>query len=798
MALTWYAFLGRTFAHGAAPRSLHHSLGLLVLGLTTPLLAVGLYLTSLSRYVTPLTLAAIGVALIAHTLIQREPPPLSPALRRNLGYALLTLVSALLYVALDYGVHRLAGRPGAGLVLAVGLALVATLLVFPGLGDALSLWAERTLLHSGYAAQRMVEEVAVAAPSLLDLEPLAAMILQRTLETLSIRWGIFARWDEPSGQLQAVVARGLPPEAAQACWSRTHPLGRWLLGNEEDARAEWLPDSQPPGGLPPLDTAWIVPVRLREEVVGVFLYGPHTSGEPYAATERSILDLLAHETAAAVANARLFDQVARARREWLETFDALSDGVFLHDRQGNILRANRALARLVGRPFDQIIAHPWFEIIPAGLGLRARCQAPEGDRAQRVVEYDLGYEGRRTLHVTVSRLGEGDEFCVHVVRDVTQSRALQLQLAQAEKLAAIGELLSGVAHELNNPLTTIIGFSELLLEDPGVAGPVRADLERILRQAKRSSRIVHDLLTFARQSRIQLAQVDVNALLAQTLELVQGKLEDSGLQVTLDLDPHLPHTLADAGQLQQVLLNLFTNAQQAMAGAPGPRTLRIQTRATPTDLRIAVADSGPGIPQEYLQRIFDPFFTTKPVGEGTGLGLSICYGIVREHGGRIWTESKPGRGATFFVELPICHAAAQPATVPQEAASPGRRILVVEDEEPVVALLTRVLHAAGHQVIGAADGEEGLSLLAQAVACDQPPDLIVADLKMPRLDGCGLYEQVHRSYPHLNQRFLFISGDVVCPQSLAFLESTGLPCLRKPFSVSEAREAVAAALASTR
>ncbi len=797
MAVAWYAFLSQVISRTVSPRRPTHSFGLFALALAAPALTAGLYLTPLARHALALTAAAAAAALAAQGVVRRGLPPISTARRRGLGYALLALVAALLYAMLDLGAYLLAGREGAGLVLAAGLSLAGVTLAFPELGESLSLWAERSLLRSGYAAQRMVEEVAGAAPGLLDLEPLAAMILERTLETLAIRWGIFALWDGAAQELQAVVARGLPQQAAQVRWGRGHPLCRWLLSGEGDTRAERLPECQPHGGLPPLDTAWVVPVRLREETVGVFLYGPHASGEPFSATERGVLDLLAHETAAAVANARLFDQVARARREWLETFDALSDGVFLHDRQGSILRANRALARLVGRSFDQIIGRPWFEVIPAGPEPRALCRAPSAAEAsQGTVEYDLGYAGQRTLHVTVSRLAEGDDFCVHVVRDVTQARALQVQLAQAEKLAAIGELLSGVAHELNNPLTTIIGFSDLLQEEPSVPEPVRADLERISRQAKRSSRIVQSLLTFARQSRIQVAEADVNALLVQTLEFVQNQLQHSRIQVMLDLDPLLPHTLADAGQLQQVFLNLLINAQQALAPVPGPRSLRIQTHATPTDLRIAISDNGPGIPQELLQRVFDPFFTTKRVGEGTGLGLSICYGIVREHGGRIWAESEPGQGATFFVELPIRHAAAAGAPA-ETAAAPARarRILVVEDEEPIVAFVERVLGAAGHQVTVAPDGEQGLARLAQAVARGEPPDLIVADLKMPRLDGPGFYEHVCREHPALARRFLFISGDLVRPSSQHFVESTDLPYLRKPFGVQELQRAVAQALA---
>ena len=716
---------------------------------------------------------------------------LSPLRRQGAGYALLSLLAAALYAVLAYGMHPLGRGLAEVPILLGGLILAGLVVAFPSLGDSLGLWLERAILHSQYKAHRMVEEVAEAAPAVLDLEPLAAMILERTLQTLNIRWGLFALWDRTAAELYAVVARGLPDSAVHARWPGDHPLTRALLDGLGEERESSLPPCQPPGNFPPLDTAWIVPVRLREELVGVFLYGPHQMGEPYSAAEHSILDLLADETAAAVANARLFNQVARARREWLQTFDALSDGVFLHDREGRILRANRALARLVGRPFDQIIARPWFELIPAGPEVRRVCSTadPSGS-ARGVSEYDLDYGGHRILHISVAPLMGGDESCVHVVRDVTEERALQLQLAQAEKLAAIGQMLSGVAHELNNPLTTIIGFSELL-QEADVPESVRADLQRIARQAKRSSRIVQSLLTFARQSRIQMAEVDVNDLLTQTLEFIQPQLESHEVQAVLDLDPCLPRTLADAGQLQQVFLNLFTNALQAMAEAHGSGTLRLTSRATPTVIQVAVADDGPGIPPDLLPQIFDPFFTTKGVGEGTGLGLSICYGIVREHGGRIWAESEPGQGATFYVELPIRHASAPTESQAAAPAAGGRCILVLEDEEPIVALLKRVLEPLGHTVLTASDGEQGLQILARG----RSPDLIVADLKMPRLDGPGFYRRIQRDYPHLVRRFLFITGDTVRPESERFLKACGLPFLRKPFGIHEIEGAVAKALA---
>jgi len=412
----------------------------IILALTTRL--PSLALAPLGGWLPPLS---VTVVLLAFFLL----PPLSPARRQAAGYTLLSLAAILIGAVLVYAAHPAGPLVQTGLAVAIGLALAVLLLARPHLGDAAGHWLERHILRSHHQARRMVEEVTEAAPAVLDLEPLAAMILERTVQTLDIRWGLFALWDRTERELHAVAARGLPAEASTWRWPNNHPLTEWLLAGPDDARESTLLKGTAPDKGSALDTAWIAPVRLRDEPVGLFLYGPHTSGAPHTASERSILDLLANQTAAAVANARLFDLVARARREWLQTFDALSDGVFLHDRQGRILRANRALTRLVGRSFDQILTQPWFDLIPTGPEARRVC-LPADEAAQGVAEYDLAYEGQRTLHITVSPLAPGGEFCVHVVRDVTEERALQSQLAQAEKLAALGEMLSGVAHELNN------------------------------------------------------------------------------------------------------------------------------------------------------------------------------------------------------------------------------------------------------------------------------------------------------------------------------------------------------------
>ena len=748
------------------------------LGLAALFLAIALELSPLRGQGLELVLIAICVGLAALLIARRRLPPLPLPQRRSAGYAVISFLGTALTAALTYAALGAGGLPVAMLEVAAGLHLTAVALAFPEIVGDLGLWLERAMLRGQFDARRTVEEVAEAAPSVLDLEPLVKMILERMLDVLDIRWGLFALWDRTAQELRTVTGRGVPQDLQTLAWPRDHCLSHWLLAAEKAFPGGPLP------ALPGLDVAWLVPVRLRDEPVGLFVYGPHRSGAPLTALECSILNLLANETSAAVANARLFNQVARARQEWLQTFDALSDGVFLHDRQGRILRANRALARLVDRSFPEIIAQPWHELVPAGPEVRQVCwQQVSPDRS--VAEYDLSFGEARTLHVSVSPVLEGDAVCVHVLRDVTEERALQRQLAQAEKLAAIGQMLSGVAHELNNPLTTIIGFSELL-QDAELPAPVRADLNRIYRQAQHSAHIVQSLLAFARQSRIQLAEMDVNSLVTQVLEFVEPQLESHRIHVNLALAPNLPTTLADAGQLQQVLLNLITNAIQAISSVRDSGHITISTTAAPTHIGLAVADDGPGIASDLLSRVFDPFYTTKSVGEGTGLGLSICYGIVREHGGRIWAESQPGQGATFSVELPLRHASSNPTPASVSPGQLARRILVVEDDEAVLALLERALGPAGMDVATARDGVAGLQALAEGPL----PDLVIVDLRMPRLDGPGFYERLCRDYPSLAGRVLLITGDAIAPASARFLQSTGLPSLRKPFGIKELLAAV--------
>jgi len=390
-----------------------------------------------------------------------------------------------------------------------------------------------------------------------------------------------------------------------------------------------------------------------------------------------------------------------------------------------------------------------------------------------------------------ARLFEEAQQAAQRLQEVVEDQKLRLTLAQqqmiqAAKLSALGELVAGVAHELNNPLTVLVGASDILEEQ---APEGLKEYAQMIREATDAARhIVRGLLTFGRQMPLERRHVTLDDLIEKVLALTAADLRIESVKVDRDMAADLPPVWADGHQLQQVLVNLVTNAKQAMAELPeAERRLKLTTRALgPDRVRISVEDTGPGIPAEVLPKIFDPFVTTKG-SAGTGLGLSISYGIIREHGGQITADSRPGRGATFTIDLPVGSAAGSALS---EAGQPvnldGKRILIVEHDQAVQKILLEHLEPTGCTALTVARADEARQHLRDGI------DLVVADFHLDGVDWLELLRQVAARGTAVGHRFIFITAGPVGEEADKALRDAGAALLYKPFTGDQFLDAVRA------
>ncbi|HTS12205.1 MAG TPA: ATP-binding protein [Candidatus Limnocylindrales bacterium] len=495
----------------------------------------------------------------------------------------------------------------------------------------------------------------------------------------------------------------------------------------------------------------------------------------------------------------------RVEAELRSVLDSVATGILLLDAAGRVRFSSARLGQLFGIDARSLGQLGTFDELSESLAQRFRnpeaYAAPwrafaEGNGEPMHDELEMLRPTRRVIErfsrPVLDREGRAFGW-LELYSDVTGERQIQSKMLQTEKMAALGQLVSGIAHELNNPLTAIMGYAQLLLVH-GLNSGQLSEAKKVYSEAERARRIVKNLLYFARENKPERSRADVNEIIERTLALRGYELKVENIVVDCDLASDLPRTMADPYQLQQVILNLVVNAEQALVEGRGQghvwiRTSHLRQRAGDRIL-IEISDDGPGIAPEIASRIFDPFFTTKPPGVGTGLGLSIVYGIVHQHGGEITLDSQRGLGARFTVELPVVAVPAteRPVTVLQPVSGPATRrgrILVIEDEPTVAQLIVDVLREEGHQVEAVLDSTEGLTRISRASF-----DLVICDLRMPRLDGPAFYEALVRSGSPMQKRILFITGDTVAKRTLDFLEPNRLPYLAKPFLVEELKLAV--------
>lgn len=383
-------------------------------------------------------------------------------------------------------------------------------------------------------------------------------------------------------------------------------------------------------------------------------------------------------------------------------------------------------------------------------------------------------------------------------RDAEMARAEHLaaiadaeaRRAQALRIEALGRLVSGVAHELNNPLASILTFSEQLISERP-AGDLAGPLGTIREQAQRARAIVRDLLTFVRRRDEHWEPAHIPVLVERTVRALNAHRQRLGVALTIDLEPELPVLLCAPTAIEQVLTNLLDNAMRA---APGGQ-VRLVVKQDNHGVSFLVSDNGSGIPAAHLTRVFEPFFTTRSQGEGTGLGLSVSLGIVEQHRGTLAARNRDvGRGAIFEVWLPLAAPARNSNEVSTPALArlegPPGKVLIIDDEAPFRASVRRVFERCGWSVREANDGAVALEVLS-TTSSDTRFDLILCDLKMPGVSGMDVYRSVRNSRPELLPMLVFASGDTASDETAAFLESTTCPVLEKPFELAELATVVA-------
>jgi PAS domain S-box-containing protein len=509
----------------------------------------------------------------------------------------------------------------------------------------------------------------------------------------------------------------------------------------------------------------------------------------------------------AILRARSAEREAKAAEAaWRATFEAIGDGVCVVDSGGRIQRYNAALATIVGRP--ELGGLPIAQLVPMLASVEEPPFLTAAD-GQALVGTELISEGRRLL-VSCRALPDADggvREAVVVMTDVSRLRAAEVRLQQAQRLEAAGQLAGGIAHEINNMMTVVLGLAEFIVRSGELSEGHRRDMSEISKAANRAAEMARQLLAFTRRQVLHPKLLDLNATLAAMSRLIR-QLMGATREVAFHLSPAAGLVFADQGQLEQVILNLALNSRDAM---PRGGQFSVSTSLERLDgdfaaqhpgieirqgeyARITVADSGSGMDAETLQRAFEPFYTTKPVGEGTGLGLATVYGIIKQSNGYVWGESLRGRGTKFHIYLPqvpgrLGGAVSQQPAVPLHRGTAA--ILVVDDEPMIRALARRALELYGYEVFEAEDGEAALEVIRSDAG--ERVNLAVLDVVMPGMDGRELEELLRRQQPRIG--VLYISGHTGDELARRLLLDASVPFLQKPFPPDELVERVQEILA---
>jgi two-component system NtrC family sensor kinase len=538
----------------------------------------------------------------------------------------------------------------------------------------------------------------------------------------------------------------------------------------------------------------VVPIARRGERIGAVVVVA-SEERVFSPADLERIEAMGDLLSVSLENAELVETLRQAEWRFRTLFRAAPDAVFTVLQSGRIREANDAVRDVTGVEPLQVVGRPVVDLVVESDRERLG-HALETTFAGTPTRVEVSFQHdshdpanaiRRVVALAMTRLPEADPPSLLLVgRDITSEREMRVRLMESDRLAAVGELVAGVAHEVNNPLSSISAFAQLLLRDGGLTASQRESLDVIKSETVRASQVVKDLLTFARRSDPLREPLDLNAVVQRTLRLRGYQLTSNRVQVEEELAPVLPAVVGDARQLQQVCLNLVSNAIQAMVTLGGGK-LFVSTKSEDGKVVLEMRDTGPGIPDGAMAHIFEPFFTTKGEGEGTGLGLSVSYGIVSAHGGKIEVASSSPAGTTFRVTLPSAQDQAADDSTGDGGGftlrSPlnGMRLLFIDDEAALRSGVTAFGELRGFTVVTAGDGVEGLDIVRKLAV-----DAIVCDLRMPGMDGAAFHERLRHERPGLAARTVFITGDLTPTNGRSTPPKQ--PVLTKPFAFEKLEE----------
>ncbi len=590
-------------------------------------------------------------------------------LKRALAYSVTVLAVLGVYVGADWLIRAMFEEE-----IAIAGAFLATLLVamaFAPLRDRIQEGLDRVYYRERYRSRRGILDFARELNTELDLGQVVALLVQRVRKMVAVGRIAVLLQQEGGSRLRLVAADGSMSAGPRLSKAFSKFLSAALANREflyiDDMMNLLEEFPQDRDLIAEEDLAYFLPLVVKGEVVGLLALGRTMSGDYLSSEDLKVLQMLTSHAALAFDNALLYRQVhARAREfERLKDYNenivqSIRVGVMVLDTDGRVRSWNRAMERTHGMPANEAIRKPVDELFPASFSAalqQARERVEEGPESMASA-YRVALRNRegvdRIVNISVAPLAgeKGRQPTVVIVDDVTDQTELETQLRQADRLASIGLLAAGVAHEVNTPLTGISSYVQMMQRKMPESDPRRPILEKIEKQTFRASNIVNSLLNFSRQQASDMHAVDINGVVDETLALAELPLSKRKVHVDIELSDSLPPVWGDSGKLQQVLMNLVLNARDSM---PNGGDLTIRTVQQNGEVVLEVADTGTGIPKEQIHKIYDPFFSTKGTGKGTGLGLSVAYGIVQEHRGTITVRSD-ATGTVFRVALPVADA----------------------------------------------------------------------------------------------------------------------------------------------